>query len=42
MDSIKGKILPLGDDVRILSGHGPETTIEQERKFNQFLADLVK
>lgn len=35
--SIKGKILPLGGDIRVLPGHGPETTIEQERKFNQFL-----
>lgn len=36
--SIKNKILPLGDDVRILPGHGPETTVGSERKFNKFLA----
>lgn len=39
MSSIKDKILPLGDDVKVFPGHGPETTIEQERKFNQFLTD---
>ena len=37
--SIKSKILPLGDDVRILPGHGPETTIGREKKFNQFLIE---
>ncbi|MBI5327395.1 MAG: MBL fold metallo-hydrolase [Deltaproteobacteria bacterium] len=37
--SIKNKILPLGDDVQLLPGHGPETTIGMERKFNQFLID---
>jgi glyoxylase-like metal-dependent hydrolase (beta-lactamase superfamily II) len=28
--SIREKILPLGDDVRVLPGHGPETTIGEE------------
>lgn len=37
--SIKNKILSLGDDVRIFPGHGPETTVGRERKFNQFLAE---
>ena len=37
--SIKSKILPLGDDVRILPGHGPETTIGREKRFNQFLIE---
>ena len=34
---IRGKLLPLGDDVRVLSGHGPATTIGQERRTNPFL-----
>ena len=37
MDSLMNKILPLGDDVRVLSGHGPETTVERERLTNPFL-----
>lgn len=37
MDSIKNKILPLGDDVVVYSGHGPETTIGHERLTNPFL-----
>ncbi len=31
------KILPLGDDVRVLPGHGPSTTIGVERATNGFL-----
>lgn len=37
MDSITNKILPLGDDVVVYSGHGPETTIGHERLTNPFL-----
>lgn len=37
MDSIHRTLLPLGDDVRVLSGHGPETTLGQERVSNPFL-----
>ncbi|MCU1266252.1 MAG: hypothetical protein JWM21_2570 [Acidobacteria bacterium] len=37
MDSIKNKLLPLGDDVTVYSGHGPLTTIGQERLTNPFL-----
>jgi hydroxyacylglutathione hydrolase len=34
---IKGKLLRLGDDVTILPGHGPASTIGAERKGNDFL-----
>lgn len=34
---IKGKLLPLGDDVTILPGHGPASTIGRERAGNGFL-----
>src|SRR5437867_5908101 len=37
MDSLFNKILPLGDDVEVYSGHGPLTTIGQERCSNPFL-----
>lgn len=35
--SIREKLLPLGDDVTVYPGHGPETTIGRERKYNPFL-----
>ena len=37
MASIFQKLVPLGDDVRICPGHGPETTIGRERAANPFL-----
>ncbi|MGH2728127.1 MAG: MBL fold metallo-hydrolase [Actinomycetota bacterium] len=40
MESIRRVVLPLDDDVVILSGHGPETTVGVERRSNPFvLAD---
>ncbi len=38
--SIAEKVLPLGDDVRFLCGHGPASSIGQERQDNPFLAGL--
>ncbi len=37
MHSLLGKLCKLGDDYRILPGHGPETTIGQELATNPFL-----
>jgi hydroxyacylglutathione hydrolase len=37
LDSIMNKLLPLGDDVTVYSGHGPLTTLGQERRTNPFL-----
>lgn len=37
IESIKDKLLPLGDDVAIISGHGPTSTIGHERATNAFL-----
>lgn len=34
--SIHNKLFPLGDDIKVLTGHGPETTIGQEKRFNPF------
>ena len=39
MRSIREKLLPLGDDVRVFPGHGPVTTIGHERRTNPFLAE---
>jgi len=35
--SIKNKLLPLGDDVAFICGHGPPSTIGRERASNPFL-----
>ena len=35
--SIRDKLLPLGDDVAFICGHGPTSTIGQERQTNPFL-----
>lgn len=35
--SIRERLLPLGDDVVCYCGHGPETTLGRERRFNPFL-----
>jgi hydroxyacylglutathione hydrolase len=37
LDSLTNKIVPLGDDVLVCSGHGPDTTIALERRTNPFL-----
>jgi hydroxyacylglutathione hydrolase len=42
MDSLARTVVPLDDDVLVLPGHGPATTIGRERASNPFLgADLV-
>jgi hydroxyacylglutathione hydrolase len=38
MTSIRGQVLTLPDGTRLLSGHGPETTVGRERLTNPFLA----
>lgn len=35
--SIKKKLIPLGDEVIVIPGHGPQTTIGLERRNNPFL-----
>lgn len=37
MTSIREKLLPLPDETAVLSGHGPATTIGDERRSNPFL-----
>lgn len=38
MESMRSRVMPLDDDVRVLPGHGPETTIGVERRTNPFRA----
>lgn len=42
IDSIMNKLLPLGDDVEVYSGHGPQTTLGRERLTNPFLNGVYK
>lgn len=37
INAIKERLLPLGDDVSFIPGHGPMSTLGQERQFNPFL-----
>jgi hydroxyacylglutathione hydrolase len=37
IDAITSKLLPLGDDFQFLCGHGPGSTIGDERRHNPFL-----
>jgi len=39
IDSIRGRLFPLGDDVRFIPGHGPTSTIGHERRTNPFVSD---
>jgi hydroxyacylglutathione hydrolase len=39
IDGIKRKLLPLGDDVAFVCGHGPTGTFGRERQTNPFLND---
>jgi len=41
IDSITGKLWPLGDDVVFVPGHGNVSTFGQERLTNPFVADKV-
>jgi len=35
--SIQKKLFALGDEVRVFTGHGPETTIGEEKRHNPFV-----
>ena len=39
---IREKIYPLGDDIRVLSGHGPATTIGIERQTNPYVGEQAE
>ena len=39
--TLKNKVLTLSDDIRVLPGHGAETTIKYERKTNPYLKELA-
>ena len=37
--SIREKLFPMGDDIRFVPGHGPDSTFGRERASNPFVAD---
>jgi glyoxylase-like metal-dependent hydrolase (beta-lactamase superfamily II) len=41
LDSLKRVVLPMRDEVLVCPGHGPRTTIGQERATNPFLRELM-
>ena len=40
-NTLKKKVLPLSDEIRVLPGHGDETTIKYERKTTPYLKELA-
>ena len=40
IDSIRARLLALPDETRVLPGHGPQTTIGEERRSNPFLRTM--
>ena len=40
-ETLRKRVLPLSDHLRVLTGHGPETTIAHEKKHNPYLKSLV-
>jgi glyoxylase-like metal-dependent hydrolase (beta-lactamase superfamily II) len=41
MRSILDKIIPLGGDVKIYPGHGPDSTVGHETLYNPFITEVV-
>lgn len=41
MRSMEAQVLPLPNDTDVLPGHGPATTLAQERRSNPFLQELL-
>ena len=41
IDSITGKLWPLGNDVTFVPGHGPSSTFGRERQTNAFVSDYA-
>ena len=41
MRSILDRLLPLGDEVKVYPGHGPETTIGHETMYNPFVVEVL-
>jgi glyoxylase-like metal-dependent hydrolase (beta-lactamase superfamily II) len=40
-ETLRKKVMPLSDHLRVLPGHGPDTTMSYEKKNNPYLKSLV-
>jgi glyoxylase-like metal-dependent hydrolase (beta-lactamase superfamily II) len=40
VDSIRNKLFPLGDDITVYPGHGPTTTIGEEKLHNPYVSGI--
>ena len=40
-ETLRKKVVPLSDHLRVLPGHGPETTMAREKKTNPYVKSLV-
>jgi hypothetical protein len=40
-ETLRKKVMPLSDHLRVLTGHGPDTTMAYEKKNNPYLKSLV-
>jgi glyoxylase-like metal-dependent hydrolase (beta-lactamase superfamily II) len=40
-ETLRKKVVPLSDHLRVLPGHGPDTTMAHEKKHNPYLKSLV-
>lgn len=41
METLRTRVLPLPDEMAVLPGHGPQTSIGRERRTNPFLRELA-
>ena len=41
IDAIRNRLFPMGDDVQFVPGHGPTSTLGQERRTNPFVGDAA-
>jgi glyoxylase-like metal-dependent hydrolase (beta-lactamase superfamily II) len=41
MTSLRDRILPMSDETRLFPGHGPETTVGEEKQTNSFLQEIL-
>ena len=40
-ETLRKKVVPLSDHLRVLPGHGPHTIMAHEKKHNPYLKSLV-
>ncbi len=41
MTSLRDRILPMDDDTRLFPGHGPDTTVREEKAENPYLREML-